>query len=502
MSQPIDAVTAGHTPESEPAGSATPAWSFETKQLHAGSAPDPATGARAVPIYQTTSFVFRDTQHASDLFSAETLAILNLASAGDHIVSSASLYGGTYNLFRHTLPKFGIEVSFVEDPDDLDAWRAAVRPQTKALFAETLGNPRGNVLDVRAVADVAHAAGLPLVVDNTVPTPYLLRPIEHGADVVVHSATKFLGGHGTTLGGVVVDVGTFDFGAHPERFTGFTEPDPSYHGLRYWSALGPGVSAVKLRVQLLRDLGPSIAPHSAFLLLQGVETLSLRLERHSSNAQELAQWLEQRDEVSAVHCPGLPSNRWYEAARRYLPRGAGPWAHPRRAAANRNGAGGPTHPHLHLGAPGQSGGPRRRSGPDHRRRPFGTAPRHPPLDTRSATKPRNPTRHTCINTGVSASALPGQTRTPQGWMHPARAAFRAPVRDPLRLKHVCSIRCPRSLSPTPSHDLNTPHDKCSCPDPASPAHPSLGTLRHRAVRRPRRSTHRQSRSHVERHPHD
>ncbi|MCX5403035.1 bifunctional o-acetylhomoserine/o-acetylserine sulfhydrylase [Streptomyces sp. NBC_00335] len=363
MSQPIDAVTAGHTPESEPAGSATPAWSFETKQLHAGSAPDPATGARAVPIYQTTSFVFRDTQHASDLFSlaepgniytrihnptqdaleqrvaaleggvaavalasgqaAETLAILNLASAGDHIVSSASLYGGTYNLFRHTLPKFGIEVSFVEDPDDLDAWRAAVRPQTKALFAETLGNPRGNVLDVRAVADVAHAAGLPLIVDNTVPTPYLLRPIEHGADVVVHSATKFLGGHGTTLGGVVVDAGTFDFGAHPERFPGFTEPDPSYHGLRYWSALGPGAFAVKLRVQLLRDLGPAIAPHSAFLLLQGVETLSLRLERHSSNAQELAQWLEQRDEVSAVHYPGLPSNRWYEAARRYLPRGAG-----------------------------------------------------------------------------------------------------------------------------------------------------------------------------------
>ncbi|KOU15808.1 MULTISPECIES: bifunctional o-acetylhomoserine/o-acetylserine sulfhydrylase [unclassified Streptomyces] len=363
MSQPIDAVTAGHTPESEPTGSATPAWSFETKQLHAGTAPDPATGARAVPIYQTTSFVFRDTQHASDLFSlaepgniytrihnptqdaleqriaaleggvaavalasgqaAETLAILNLASAGDHIVSSASLYGGTYNLFRHTLPKFGIEVSFVEDPDDLDAWRAAVRPHTKALFAETLGNPRGNVLDVRGVADVAHAAGLPLIVDNTVPTPYLLRPIEHGADVVVHSATKFLGGHGTTLGGVVVDAGTFDFGAHPERFPDFTEPDPSYHGLRYWPALGAGAYAVKLRVQLLRDLGPAIAPHSAFLLLQGVETLSLRLERHSSNAQALAEWLEQRDEVSAVHYPGLPSNRWYEAGRRYLPRGAG-----------------------------------------------------------------------------------------------------------------------------------------------------------------------------------
>ncbi|MFE1437271.1 bifunctional o-acetylhomoserine/o-acetylserine sulfhydrylase [Streptomyces sp. NPDC058739] len=363
MSQPIDAVTAGHTPEGESAELEAPAWSFETKQLHAGTTPDPTTGARAVPIYQTTSFVFRDTQHASDLFSlaepgniytrihnptqdaleqriaaleggvaavalasgqaAETLAILNVASAGDHIVSSASLYGGTYNLFHHTLPKFGIEVSFVEDPDDLEAWRAAVRPRTKALFAESLGNPRGNVLDVRGVADVAHTAGLPLIVDNTVPTPYLLRPIEHGADVVVHSATKFLGGHGTTIGGVVVDAGTFDFGAYPERFPDFTEPDPSYHGLRYWPALGAGAYAVKLRVQLLRDLGPAIAPHSAFLLLQGVETLSLRLERHSSNALELAQWLEQRDEVAAVHYPGLPSNRWYEAGLRYLPRGAG-----------------------------------------------------------------------------------------------------------------------------------------------------------------------------------
>ncbi|MFJ9339078.1 bifunctional o-acetylhomoserine/o-acetylserine sulfhydrylase [Streptomyces sp. NPDC101733] len=348
---------------SQPTGPDTSAWSFETKQLHAGAAPDPTTGARAVPIYQTTSFVFRDTQHAADLFSlaepgniytrihnptqdafeqriaaleggvaavalssgqaAEALALLNVASAGDHIVSSASLYGGTYNLFRHTLPKFGIEVSFVEDPDDPDAWRAAIRPGTKALFAETLGNPRGNVLDIRAVADVAHAAGLPLIVDNTVPTPFLLRPIEHGADVVVHSATKFLGGHGTTLGGVVVDAGTFDFGAHSERFPDFSEPDPSYHGLRYWPALGPGAYAVKLRVQLLRDLGPAIAPHSAFLLLQGVETLSLRLERHTSNAQALAEWLEARDEVSAVHYPGLPSNRWYEAGRRYLPRGAG-----------------------------------------------------------------------------------------------------------------------------------------------------------------------------------
>ncbi|MFG2161283.1 bifunctional o-acetylhomoserine/o-acetylserine sulfhydrylase [Streptomyces olivaceus] len=363
MSQPIDSVTAGHTPDDEPTGLDTSAWSFETKQVHAGAAPDPATGARATPIYQTTSFVFRDTQHAADLFSlaepgniytrihnptqdafeqrvaaleggvaavalssgqaAEALAILTLAGAGDHIVSSASLYGGTYNLFRHTLPRLGIEVSFVDDPDDVDAWRAAIRPNSKALFAETLGNPRGNVLDVRAVADVAHEEGVPLIVDNTVPTPYLLRPIEHGADVVVHSATKFLGGHGNAVAGVVVDGGTFDFGAHSERFPGFTDPDPSYHGLRYWPALGPGAFAVKLRVQLLRDLGPAVSPHSAFLLLQGVETLSLRIERHSANALALAEWLEQRDEVAAVHYPGLPSSQWYEAGRRYLPHGAG-----------------------------------------------------------------------------------------------------------------------------------------------------------------------------------
>ncbi|PKR42812.1 bifunctional o-acetylhomoserine/o-acetylserine sulfhydrylase [Streptomyces sp. EAG2] len=355
MSQPTDA-----TPSTEPA---EPAWSFETRQIHSGAAPDPATGARAVPIYQTTSFVFDDTRHAADLFSlaepgniytrihnptqdvleqrvaaleggvaavalasgqaAETLALLTLAGAGDHLVSSTSLYGGTYNLLKHTLPRLGIEVTFVDDPDDLDAWRAAIRPTTKAVFAESLGNPRGNVLDIRGIADVAHEAGVPLVVDNTVPTPYLLRPAEHGADIVVHSATKFLGGHGTTLGGVVVDAGSFDFGAHPERFPDFTEPDPSYHGLRYWPDLGPGAFAVKLRVQLLRDLGPALSPHCAFLLLQGIETLSLRLERHTANALALAEWLQARDEVAAVHYPGLPSSPWYEAGQRYLPRGAG-----------------------------------------------------------------------------------------------------------------------------------------------------------------------------------
>jgi O-acetylhomoserine (thiol)-lyase len=338
-------------------------WSFETKQVHAGAAPDPTTGARATPIYQTTSYAFRDSDHAAALFglaelgniytrimnptqdvleqrvaaleggvgavafasgqAAQTLAILNIAEAGDHFVSSPSLYGGTYNLFHYTLPKLGIEVTFVEDPDDIAQWQAAVRPNTKLFYAETLGNPRGNVLDVRAVADAAHAAGVPLLVDNTVPTPFLLRPIEHGADIVIHSATKFLGGHGTTIGGVVVDSGNFAWGEHADRFPGFTTPDPSYHGLVYANALGPVAYLIKLRVQLLRDIGPAIAPHSAFLLIQGIETLSLRMERHVRNAQELAEWLEARDEVEKVHYAGLESSEFRAAARRYLPRGAG-----------------------------------------------------------------------------------------------------------------------------------------------------------------------------------
>jgi O-acetylhomoserine (thiol)-lyase len=341
----------------------TSAWSFETKQIHAGAAPDPATGARATPIYQTTSYVFRDSQHGADLFSlaepgniytrimnptqdvleqrlaaleggvaalafasgsaATTAAILNLAGAGDHFVSSPSLYGGTYNLFHYTLPKLGVEVTFIDDQDDLDQWRAAVRPNTKLFFGETLANPGSNVLDIRGVADVAHEAGVPLVVDNTVPTPYLLRPIEHGADVVVHSATKYLGGHGTTVAGVLVDGGTFDFGKDPAKFPGFNEPDPSYHGLKYWEALGPGAYAAKARVQILRDTGAAIAPLNSFLILQGIETLSLRLERHVSNAQALAEWLEQRDEVEKVYYAGLPSSPFYSAARKYLPRGAG-----------------------------------------------------------------------------------------------------------------------------------------------------------------------------------
>ncbi|MEU0514745.1 MULTISPECIES: bifunctional o-acetylhomoserine/o-acetylserine sulfhydrylase [unclassified Amycolatopsis] len=339
------------------------AWSFETKQIHAGASPDPATGARATPIYQTTSYVFRDSQHGADLFSlaepgniytrimnptqdvleqrlaaleggvaalafasgsaATTAAILNVANAGDHIVSGAKLYGGTYNLFRYTLPKLGVEVSFVEQQDDPEQWRAAVRPNTKAFFGETLANPGSDVLDIRAIADLAHEVGVPLIVDNTIPTPYLLRPIEHGADVVVHSATKYLGGHGTTVAGVLVDGGTFDFGAHGDRFPGFTEPDPSYHGLKYWEALGPGAYAAKARVQLLRDTGAAIAPLNSFLILQGIETLSLRVERHVSNAKALAEWLEQRDEVERVYYASLPSSPHYNLAQKYLPQGAG-----------------------------------------------------------------------------------------------------------------------------------------------------------------------------------
>lgn len=339
-----------------------PEWGFETRQIHAGTSPDPTTGARAVPIYQTTSYVFRDTAHAAALFglqelgniytrimnptqaafedrvasleggvaalavasgqAAETIALLNLAENGGHIVSSASLYGGTYNLFHYTLPKLGIEVSFVNDPDDLEAWRSAIRPNTKAFYAETLGNPKGDVLDFEGVAKVAHDNGIPLVVDNTLATPFLAQPLAHGADIVVHSATKFIGGHGTSIGGVIVDGGTFNYEASG-RFPAFTEPDPSYHGLKYWEALGPGAYVAKARVQFLRDLGPAIAPFTAFLLIQGLETLSLRMERHVANATAVARWLEARDDVSWVKYPGLPSSPWYGRAQELLPRGAG-----------------------------------------------------------------------------------------------------------------------------------------------------------------------------------
>ena len=335
-------------------------WSFETRQIHAGSSPDPTTGARALPIYATTSYQFRDTQHAADLFAlaemgniytrimnptqdaleqrvasleggvaalavasgqaAETLAILNLAEAGDHVVASASLYGGTYNLLHHSLPKLGITVSFVEDPDDPQAWQALVQDNTRAFYAETIGNPKGDVLDISAVSEVAHRNGVPLIVDNTIATPYLIRPIEFGADVVVHSATKYLGGHGTAVAGVIVDGGTFDWaaGKHPM----FTTADPTYHGVVY-ADLGAPAYALKARVQLLRDLGPAISPFNAFLVVQGIETLSLRLDRHVANAQRVAEWLEARDEVQSVHYAGLSSSPWHAAAQKYAPKGPG-----------------------------------------------------------------------------------------------------------------------------------------------------------------------------------
>jgi O-acetylhomoserine (thiol)-lyase len=327
--------------------------------------PDPTTNARAVPIYQTASYTFRDTTHAAALFgleelgniytrimnptqavfeeriaaleggvaalavasgqAAESIALLNLAENGGHIVSSASLYGGTYNLLHYTFPKLGVETTFIDDPDDLDAWRAAVRPNTKAFFAETVGNPKGDVFDVESVSAVAHEHGIPLVVDNTVATPYLEQPLRHGADIVVHSATKFIGGHGTSIGGIVVDGGTFNY-EESGRFPNFTEPDPSYHGLVFSQlpeALFPARFALKARLQYLRDLGPAIAPLNSFLFLQGVETLSLRMERHVQNATAVATWLEGRDEVSWVNYAGLASSPYHQRQQHYLPRGAG-----------------------------------------------------------------------------------------------------------------------------------------------------------------------------------
>ncbi|EFV12631.1 bifunctional o-acetylhomoserine/o-acetylserine sulfhydrylase [Segniliparus rugosus] len=335
-------------------------WSFETKQIHAGQTPDSQTYARALPIYQTTSYVFRDTDHAAALFAlspeghaytrlsnptttvveeriaaleggvaalllssgqaAESIALLNLAEAGGHIVSSPRLYGGTQNLLQHTLPKLGIEVDFVEDPDNLDHWRAAIRPNTKAFFGESISNPRNDVFDIPGVSSVAHEHGIALVVDNTVATPYLLNPLAHGADVVVHSATKYLGGHGSAIAGVLIDGGTFDWTSG--RYPQFTEPDPSYHGL-VWAEQGPPAYALKARTQFLRDLGPALSPFNAFLIAQGLETLSLRVERHVANAQRVAQFLADHSQVLSVNYAGLPSSPWHERAKQLLPKGQG-----------------------------------------------------------------------------------------------------------------------------------------------------------------------------------
>ncbi|KRD84801.1 O-acetylhomoserine aminocarboxypropyltransferase [Bacillus sp. Root147] len=333
----------------------------ETQAIHSGQQLDPATFSRAVPIYQTSSFGFKDTEHAASLFnlseqgyiytrivnpttdvferriaeleggvgalgvasgqSATTFSILNIASAGDEIVSASSLYGGTYNLFSSTLPKLGITVKFV-NADNPENFRNAITSKTKAIYAESVGNPQGNVLDIEAVADIAHEHGIPLIIDNTVPSPYLLRPIDFGADIVVHSATKFLGGHGTAIGGVIVDSGKFDWEASG-KFPDLTTPDPSYHGLVYTEAAGEAAYITKARVQLLRDIGAALSPFNSFLLLQGVETLHLRLERHSENALKVAKFLEQHELVEWVNYAALPSHPSYSLAQKYLPKGQG-----------------------------------------------------------------------------------------------------------------------------------------------------------------------------------
>ena len=345
-------------------------YSFETQQIHAGQVADPTTGARALPLYQTTAYQFRETKHAADLFglaelgniytrimnptqdtveqriaaleggvaalllasgsAATTFAILNLAEAGDHIVSSPSLYGGTYNLFHYTLPKFGIEVSFVENPDDPESWRKAVKPNTKAFFGETIANPKNDLLDIETVAKIAHENNVPLIVDNTVATPYLIRPIEWGADVVVHSATKFLSGHGNAVVGAIVDSGKFDYAKYPEKFKNFNQPDPSYHGLVYAQALGVGSAfganlayIFKIRLTLLRDIGAAVSPFNAWLLAQGLETLSLRIERHVENAKAVAAFLEKHPQVSSVNYASLSSSKWNKLASKYSPKGSG-----------------------------------------------------------------------------------------------------------------------------------------------------------------------------------
>ncbi|GDX17224.1 O-acetylhomoserine (thiol)-lyase [Actinomycetes bacterium] len=338
-------------------------WSFETRQIHAGQSPDSQTNARALPIYQTTAYTFRDTKHAADLFAlaepgniytrimnptqgaveervasleggvaalllasgqaAETYAILNLAEAGDHIVSSPNLYGGTYNLFHYTLPRYGIEVTFVDDPDDLDSWKKAIRPNTKAFFGESIANPSNAILDIENIAKIAHENGIPLIVDNTVATPFLLRPIEFGADIVVHSATKYMGGHGTTVAGVIVDSGKFDWKKNAAKFPQYNTPDPSYGGLVYAEALGELAYILRARIVLLRDFGAAVSPFNAFLIAQGLETLSLRMERHIQNAKAVATWLEKRSEVEKVNYASLdshPHNKW---AKKYTPAGSG-----------------------------------------------------------------------------------------------------------------------------------------------------------------------------------
>jgi O-acetylhomoserine (thiol)-lyase len=345
-------------------------WLFDTQQIHAGQTPDPTTGSRALPIYQTTAYEFRDTEHAANLFgiaesgyvytrinnptqdavekrmaaleggvgallvasgmTATAFAIMNVAEAGDHVVTSRNVYGGTYNLFNYTLPKFGLQFTFVDDASDLDSWRKAVRPNTKAFFGEGISNPLGAVLDIEGIGKIAHEVGVPWIVDNTIATPYVTRPIEYGADIVTHAATKFLSGHGNAMVGAIVDSGNFDFSKDPERFPGFNQPDPSYNGMVYAKTLGVGSAfganlafIFKARLQLLRDIGAAISPFNAWLLAQGLETLSLRMQRHLENAQAVAEWLENHSDVVQVSYAGLPSSAWFATAQKYAPKGAG-----------------------------------------------------------------------------------------------------------------------------------------------------------------------------------
>ena len=344
-------------------------WSFDTQQIHSGQTPDPTTGSRSLPIYQTTAYQFRDTAHAANLFgvaeagnvytrinnptqdavekrlatlekgiasllvssgmAATALAIMNVAEAGDHVVASPYVYGGTYNLFKYTLPKFGIQFTFVEDASDMDSWKRAVKPNTKAFFGEGISNPLGVALDIEGIAKVAHEVGVPWIVDNTIATPYVTRPFDYGADIAVHSATKFLSGHGSAMVGAIVDSGNFDFSKNPEKFPGFNQPDGSYNNMVYAKDLGVGSSfgnvayIFKCRLQLLRDLGPSVSPFNAWLLAQGLETLSMRMDRHLQNALEVAQWLAKHNQVETVSYSGLPSSSWHSNALKYAAKGAG-----------------------------------------------------------------------------------------------------------------------------------------------------------------------------------
>ena len=347
----------------------TEEWSFSTNQIHAGQIPDPITGSISLPIYQTTAYQFRDTDHAAALFAlkefgysytrignptqeavenrltvleggvgsilfssgmaATAMALMNVAEAGDHLVLSGNVYGGIYNLCKYTLPKWGVETTFVADANNLDAWKAAARPNTKAFFGEGISNPIGAILDIEGIANIAHSFGVPWIVDNTIATPYVTRPIDFGADVVTHSATKFLSGHGSAIVGAVIDAGSFDFAKDPEKFPGFNKPDESYNDLVYAKDFGEGSQfgnlayIIKCRVQLLRDFGSSVSPFNAWLLSQGLETLSMRMNCHLHNAQQIAEWLSSHPQVLKVSYGGLPNSKWHQNQLRYAPKGGG-----------------------------------------------------------------------------------------------------------------------------------------------------------------------------------